>query len=84
MRSSDEEDLRFTFNLMAKNIMSMDPGEPETEKLRLDAMTVERDEYQEQVKRNMEVMMKDFEARLRSEFTTQESQPFSDDHLDDL
>ena len=31
--------LQFTFNLMAKNIMSMNPGEPETEKLRREYIT---------------------------------------------
>ncbi|KAJ0981907.1 hypothetical protein J5N97_010162 [Dioscorea zingiberensis] len=37
--SAQEEAKKFTFNLMAKNIMSMDPGEPETEKLRLEYIT---------------------------------------------
>ena len=31
--------MQFTFNLMAKNIMSMDPGEEETERLRLEYIT---------------------------------------------
>lgn len=31
--------LQFTFNLMAKSIMSMDPGEAETEKLRREYIT---------------------------------------------
>uniref|UniRef100_A0A453IKZ7 Cytochrome P450 90B1 n=1 Tax=Aegilops tauschii subsp. strangulata TaxID=200361 RepID=A0A453IKZ7_AEGTS len=31
--------VQFTFNLMAKNIMSMDPGEEETERLRLEYIT---------------------------------------------
>jgi hypothetical protein len=31
--------VQFTFNLMAKNIMSMDPGEEETEQLRLEYIT---------------------------------------------
>ena len=33
------ECMQFTFNLMAKNIMSMDPGEEETERLRLEYIT---------------------------------------------
>ncbi|CAL9198466.1 unnamed protein product [Musa hybrid cultivar] len=37
--SAQEEAKKFTFNLMAKNIMSMDPCEPETEKLRLEYIT---------------------------------------------
>lgn len=37
--SAQEESKKFTFNLMAKNIMSMDPGESETEKLRLEYIT---------------------------------------------
>ncbi|XP_039137326.1 cytochrome P450 90B2 isoform X1 [Dioscorea cayenensis subsp. rotundata] len=37
--SAQEEAKKFTFNLMAKNIMSMDPGEAETEKLRLEYIT---------------------------------------------
>ena len=31
--------LQFTFNLMAKNIMSMDPGHPETELLKKEYVT---------------------------------------------
>lgn len=31
--------LQFTFNLMAKNIMSMDPGHPETEQLKKEYVT---------------------------------------------
>lgn len=31
--------MQFTFNLMAKNIMSMDPGEEETERLRGEYIT---------------------------------------------
>lgn len=31
--------MQFTFNLMAKNIMSMDPGEEETERLRREYIT---------------------------------------------
>jgi steroid 22-alpha-hydroxylase len=31
--------VQFTFNLMAKNIMSMDPGEEETERLRREYIT---------------------------------------------
>lgn len=31
--------LQFTFNLMAKNIMSMDPGQPETEQLKKEYVT---------------------------------------------
>ncbi|RRT60114.1 hypothetical protein B296_00025710 [Ensete ventricosum] len=37
--SAQEEAKKFTFNLMAKNIMSMNPREPETEKLRLEYIT---------------------------------------------
>ncbi|XP_038990049.1 cytochrome P450 90B2-like [Phoenix dactylifera] len=37
--SAQEEAKKFTFNLMAKNIMSMNPGEPETEKLRREYIT---------------------------------------------
>ncbi|KAJ3674076.1 hypothetical protein LUZ60_006068 [Juncus effusus] len=37
--SAQEEAKKFTFNLMAKNIMSMDPEEPETEKLRREYIT---------------------------------------------
>ncbi|XP_026657243.2 cytochrome P450 90B2-like isoform X2 [Phoenix dactylifera] len=37
--SAQEEAKKYTFNLMAKNIMSMDPGEPETEKLRREYIT---------------------------------------------
>ncbi|XP_078177382.1 cholesterol 22-monohydroxylase CYP90B52-like [Carex rostrata] len=37
--SAQEEAKKFTFNLMAKNIMSMDPDEAETEKLRLEYIT---------------------------------------------
>ncbi|KAJ6800170.1 cytochrome P450 90B2-like [Iris pallida] len=36
---AQEEAKKFTFNLMAKNIMSMDPGEAETENLRLEYIT---------------------------------------------
>lgn len=31
--------LQFTFNLMAKHIMSMDPGKPETEQLKKEYVT---------------------------------------------
>lgn len=31
--------MQFTFNLMATHIMSMDPGEPETEKLKKEYIT---------------------------------------------
>ncbi|WVZ56113.1 hypothetical protein U9M48_006692 [Paspalum notatum var. saurae] len=37
--SAQHEAKKFTFNLMAKNIMSMDPGEEETERLRLEYIT---------------------------------------------
>ncbi|KAG0451266.1 hypothetical protein HPP92_026519 [Vanilla planifolia] len=37
--SGQEEAKKFTFNLMAKNIMSMEPGETETEKLRKEYIT---------------------------------------------
>ncbi|XP_072989406.1 steroid (22S)-hydroxylase isoform X1 [Typha latifolia] len=37
--SAQEEAKKFTFNLMAKNIISMDPGEAETEKLRREYIT---------------------------------------------
>ncbi|XP_020103827.1 cytochrome P450 90B1-like isoform X2 [Ananas comosus] len=37
--SAQEEVKKFTFNLMAKSIMSMDPGEAETEKLRREYIT---------------------------------------------
>ncbi|OAY78805.1 Cytochrome P450 90B1 [Ananas comosus] len=37
--SAQDEAKKFTFNLMAKNIMSMDPGEAETEKLRREYIT---------------------------------------------
>ncbi|XP_020702495.1 cytochrome P450 90B2 [Dendrobium catenatum] len=37
--SAQEEVKKFTFNLMAKNIMSLEPGEPETEKLRREYIT---------------------------------------------
>nr|A0A517FNB9.1 RecName: Full=Cholesterol 22-monohydroxylase CYP90B52; AltName: Full=Cytochrome P450 CYP90B52; Short=PpCYP90B52 [Paris polyphylla]QDS03627.1 cytochrome P450 CYP90B52 [Paris polyphylla] len=37
--SAQEEAKKFTFNLMAKHIMSMDPGEPETEMLRREYIT---------------------------------------------
>ncbi|KAK8937157.1 Cytochrome P450 90B1 [Platanthera zijinensis] len=37
--SAQEEAKKFTFNLMAKNIMSMEPGEAETEKLRKEYIT---------------------------------------------
>ncbi|WOL16987.1 Cytochrome P450 [Canna indica] len=37
--SAQEEAKKFTFNLMAKNIMSMNPNEAETEKLRLEYIT---------------------------------------------
>nr|XP_010936277.2 LOW QUALITY PROTEIN: cytochrome P450 90B2 [Elaeis guineensis] len=37
--SAQEEAKKYTFNLMAKNIMSMDPGEPQTEKLRREYIT---------------------------------------------
>ncbi|OAY70011.1 Cytochrome P450 90B1 [Ananas comosus] len=37
--SAQEEVKKFTFNLMAKSIMSMDPGEAETEKLRREYLT---------------------------------------------
>lgn len=33
------EELQFTFNLMAKHIMSMDPGMPETEQLKKEYVT---------------------------------------------
>ena len=38
-RPPDDARVQFTFNLMAKNIMSMDPGEEETERLRLEYIT---------------------------------------------
>lgn len=31
--------MQFTFNLMAKNIMSLDPGKPETEELKKEYIT---------------------------------------------
>ncbi|XP_062216300.1 steroid (22S)-hydroxylase [Phragmites australis] len=37
--SAQHEAKKFTFNLMAKNIMSMDPGEEETEQLRREYIT---------------------------------------------
>ncbi|KAL6867556.1 hypothetical protein ACP4OV_015580 [Aristida adscensionis] len=37
--SAQHEAKKFTFNLMAKNIMSMDPGEEETERLRREYIT---------------------------------------------
>nr|CAD1832855.1 unnamed protein product [Ananas comosus var. bracteatus] len=37
--SAQDEAKKFSFNLMAKNIMSMDPGEAETEKLRREYIT---------------------------------------------
>lgn len=37
--SAQHQAKKFTFNLMAKNIMSMDPGEEETERLRLEYIT---------------------------------------------
>jgi len=37
--SAQHEAKKFTFNLMAKNIMSMDPGEEETERLGLEYIT---------------------------------------------
>ncbi|PKA49704.1 Cytochrome P450 90B1 [Apostasia shenzhenica] len=37
--SAQEEAKKFTFNLMAKNIMSLEPGEPETERLRKEYIT---------------------------------------------
>ncbi|KAI0525222.1 hypothetical protein KFK09_004615 [Dendrobium nobile] len=37
--SAQDEAKKFTFNLMAKNIMSMEPGEMETEKLRKEYIT---------------------------------------------
>ncbi|OMO84377.1 Cytochrome P450 [Corchorus olitorius] len=37
--SAQDEAKKFTFNLMAKNIMSMDPGQPETEKLKQEYVT---------------------------------------------
>ncbi|PAN50739.1 hypothetical protein GQ55_9G552800 [Panicum hallii var. hallii] len=37
--SAQHEAKKFTFNLMARNIMSMDPGEEETERLRLEYIT---------------------------------------------
>ncbi|KAG0490744.1 hypothetical protein HPP92_007607 [Vanilla planifolia] len=37
--SAQEEAKKFTFNLMAKNIMSMEPGDPETEQLRMEYIT---------------------------------------------
>ncbi|XP_022773987.1 cytochrome P450 90B1-like [Durio zibethinus] len=37
--SAQDEAKKFTFNLMAKNIMSMDPGHPETEQLKKEYVT---------------------------------------------
>ncbi|KAJ1298110.1 hypothetical protein BS78_01G428400 [Paspalum vaginatum] len=37
--SAQHQAKKFTFNLMAKNILSMDPGEEETERLRLEYIT---------------------------------------------
>ncbi|KAJ8764281.1 hypothetical protein K2173_006021 [Erythroxylum novogranatense] len=37
--SAQDEAKRFTFNLMAKHIMSLDPGKPETEQLRKEYVT---------------------------------------------
>ncbi|XP_065851730.1 cholesterol 22-monohydroxylase CYP90B51 [Euphorbia lathyris] len=37
--SAQDEAKKFTFNLMAKHIMSMDPGKPETEKLKKEYVT---------------------------------------------
>ncbi|KAM7250189.1 hypothetical protein ACFE04_022072 [Oxalis oulophora] len=37
--SAQDEAKKFTFNLMAKHIMSLDPGEPETEKLKKEYVT---------------------------------------------
>ncbi|XP_020594627.1 cytochrome P450 90B2-like, partial [Phalaenopsis equestris] len=37
--SALQEVKKFTFNLMAKNMMSLEPGEPETEKLRREYIT---------------------------------------------
>lgn len=37
--SAQDEAKKFTFNLMATHIMSMDPGEPETEKLKKEYIT---------------------------------------------
>ncbi|XVF15750.1 hypothetical protein REPUB_Repub09cG0182800 [Reevesia pubescens] len=37
--SAQDEAKKFTFNLMAKNIMSMDPGHPETEQLKQEYVT---------------------------------------------
>uniref|UniRef100_A0A7C9AS93 Uncharacterized protein n=1 Tax=Opuntia streptacantha TaxID=393608 RepID=A0A7C9AS93_OPUST len=37
--SAQDEAKKFTFNLMAKHIMSLDPGEPETEKLKKEYIT---------------------------------------------
>lgn len=36
---AQDEAKRFTFNLMAKNIMSLDPGKPETERLKKEYIT---------------------------------------------
>ncbi|KAJ4851451.1 hypothetical protein Tsubulata_014117 [Turnera subulata] len=37
--SAQDEAKKFTFNLMAKNIMSLDPGKPETEQLKKEYVT---------------------------------------------